>query len=61
MRERGALAAAQYPLRLADEAGERGPGGHGGIKRACVTAAMRPARDEMLFAFSNEKGAIPPA
>jgi hypothetical protein len=43
------------------KAGERGPGGHGGIKRACVTAAMRPARDEMLFAFSNEKGAIPPA
>ena len=41
-------------------AGERLPGGHGGMTRACTAAPMSDARAEICFAVSSGNGAMPP-
>ena len=41
-------------------AGERPPGGHGGMTRAWTAAPISDARDEICFAVWSGNGAIPP-
>ena len=41
-------------------AGDRRPGGHGGMMRACTAAPMSADREEICFAVSSGKGAMPP-